>query len=179
MRSIVLACVSGLACGCSSGSALDDLAAPDDLGAPADAAAAPDLARAADLAGCGPACGTADFVASGVTLTCPSQLRGTICNQGSAAASTVAAFYYSQSGGPPLPAFDRAQATLICTIAVTTLGPGACTTTGCAPGAGFTGTFPTGDYWMRANDDGQHFPLGAECCTGDDVAGTFMDCTLP
>jgi hypothetical protein len=177
MRTLALAAPLLLACACSPDSVPDDLAPVDDL-APADVAAPIDLAAARDLAGCGPGCAAADFVARSAAVTCPSQLQGMVCNQGAAAASTTAAFYYS-AGGSPLPTFDRAKAMLLCTIPVATLAPGACSTTGCAPPAGFTGIFPTGDYWVRVNDDGQSFPLAPECCTGDDVAGTFVDCTLP
>jgi hypothetical protein len=183
MRSLVcaLALVAPLllAAACGSDAAPDDLA-PSDGSAPADLAAAPDFAQPPDLAGCGPGCSTADFIAKGIAPNCgTAMMQGTICNHGTAA-STTAAFYYLQTGDTSTPGDVSPQAMLLCTVKTVTLLPGACSTTGCAPPAGWTGTnLPNGDYWMRVNDDGKTFPLATECCTGDDVTGIWIDCTLP
>ncbi len=176
---LALAAPLALAAACNSDTTPDDLA-PADLAPSGDLAAAPDLAAPPDLAGCGPACASADFVATSITPRCGSaMMQGTICNHGTAPAATTAAFYYLPQANPT-PGDVSPQAMLLCTVKTVTLGPGACTTTGCAPPAGWTGVnLPTGDYWMRVNDDGQRFPLAAECCTGDDVSGILIDCTLP
>ena len=164
---------------CSSDATTDDLA-PADLASARDLSAAPDFAAPADFAGCGPACGTADYFARSVAPSCTSlMLQGTVCNQGTVAGATTLAFYFSHDGNP-LPAFDASNAMLLCTVKTVNLPPGACSTTGCSPPAGFTSaTLPTGAYWLRVNDDGKTFPLATECCTGDDATGVFTDCTLP
>ncbi len=168
-----------LVAACGSDATPDDFAAGD-FASGADLVATRDFAAPADFSGCGPACGTADYFAKSVAPMCTTlMLQGSVCNQGTAAGATTIAFYYTTDGNP-LPAFDASHAMLLCTVKTVTLPPGACSTTGCSPQAGFTSaTLPTGAYWLRVNDDGRTFPLAAECCTGDDVTGVFTDCTLP
>ena len=179
MRSFVLAAL--LVGACSSNPAADDLGASE-LDAAADLVSTIDLAVPADLTpACGPACATADFVAMSVAPSCgTAMMQGSLCNRGTVAGATTIAFYFLQTGDSTAPGDVSSQAMLVCTVKTVALGPGACTTTGCAPPAGWTGTnIPTGDYWLRVNDDGQSFPLAPECCTGDDTSGEWVDCSLP
>ncbi len=182
MRWLALAALFGLAaCSGSSPSASDggaDLAAPPDLSASVDLAGAdlsgPDLA-AVDFAGCGPACATADYTTTKIDPVCPTLLRGTVCNTGTVAGATDAVFYFTPGGGLPLPAFNRSQATPLCTVPVGPLPPGSCLPVSCSPSS----ELATGSYWLRADDDGTSYPRDVECCQIDDLEGTFIDCTLP
>ncbi len=176
MRSLLMAAAMLLlACGRPLSTTSTDLLAPADLSSAADL-----VSIVADLAACGDGCASADFVVRNVTLGCPFPvLGGVVCNQGSVAAATVAAFYYShEADGLPLPSFDPSRSTLLCTAQIGTLAPGVCVSASCAPGLPMSNS-PTGDYWLRVNDNGQSFPLAAECCADDDVGGTWIDCTLP